>query len=848
MLTRSPDIALAFLNLILPERGFYIASIKNPRGKGFLPNRFAATPEALWAILEEADRDGYESYHACASFKEERNDPRGTPAGQKRFGRTKHNVLGVKSFWLDIDVGPEKGYSDQGAATDALRTFCAKLHLPPPIIVSSGSGLHVYWPLQQMLDRATWERYARGLKTLCVRDGLHVDPTRTADTSSVLRTPGTHNRKHGLEREVELDPKFLDMFPDAQGYALEQFKVFAEHTEAPRGAPKGQHDEDADRARFDPHGLLEAEKLKDHSYLAAPNRRQIGAAALSGFAELDDDYPPSSGELVAEKCEQVRALRDSEGKVEEPLWYAALGVLAFCADGDELAHKWSSGDVDRYTEQETQERLDRARALSGATTCQHFHDKIDATVCERCPHWGIINSPIALGRLEDQPTPSGQVSLQWDYTQAGDLRLKSYVNTRLLLMQLNIRCRHDVFHDRKIIEGGGDAVEKQGPQLSDAMIRALRDEIIKQFRYDPGIEIIREAAERACEENRYDPIVDYLAALRWDRQPRLDRWLITYCGAEDTPLNRAFGRTTLIAAVRRTRQPGCKFDHMLILEGPQRAGKSSVCYILAGGADNFSDLPILHENSQKQQEQLAGRWFYEIAELVDMKRMDIEALKGFLSRTNDRGRNAYGRFVKDQLRRGIFIGTTNDAEYLRDPSGGSRFWPVKIGSIDLDALAPNRDQIFAEAAHYEAQGESLIIPQELWSVAAVAQEARLMKDPWEDRLVNVRGEIINEGEGWIERISTTDLFTYPYLDLPVIHQTDFNAKRAAIAMRKNGWQGPKVMRFKNTKPTLDDPDGKKTIPRRGFWRPASEPPKAQAPPLADANERLKDVFKLPTLK
>src|SRR6516165_11374079 len=102
MLTRSLDIPLAFLNLILPEQGFLIAATKNLTGKGFLPNRFAATPETLWTILEEADRDGYEVYHACASFKEDQNDPRGTPPGEKRFGRTKQNVLGVKSFWLDI--------------------------------------------------------------------------------------------------------------------------------------------------------------------------------------------------------------------------------------------------------------------------------------------------------------------------------------------------------------------------------------------------------------------------------------------------------------------------------------------------------------------------------------------------------------------------------------------------------------------------------------------------------------------------------------------------------------------------------------------------------------------------
>jgi hypothetical protein len=225
MLARNDDISVRFLKLILPERGPYIAAIRNPRNRGFKPNEFAYTIEDLWTVIENADRDGCETYHACAAFKEARNDASGTPDGQKRFGRTKHNASGAKSFWLDIDVGTGKQYVTQQKALDALAVFCRTLNLPRPIVVSSGAGLHVYWPLIHTLDPDTWKRYAEGLKRLCAEHGLFADPVRTADISSVLRTVGTSNRKHGVARKVECDPKFLEIRP----YAIECLSIFLEH-------------------------------------------------------------------------------------------------------------------------------------------------------------------------------------------------------------------------------------------------------------------------------------------------------------------------------------------------------------------------------------------------------------------------------------------------------------------------------------------------------------------------------------------------------------------------------------------------------------------------------------------
>jgi putative DNA primase/helicase len=840
---RAPlDDAVRLFELILPSQGFYVAAIKRKTGRGF-QHIFCETPEELWEELEENDRDGFEVYFACSSFKVPQNNPGNTPPRERRYGRTHHNVCAVKAFWLDIDVGKDKPYKTRDEALAALAAFVEKLNLPRPIVVGSGgdkSGLHCYWPLSQDIDRALWQHYAYGLKYLCDCVGhiLHADRMRTADPSSVLRPPGAHNRKHGPEVLVEVNARDLEIEP----YTLAQFDVFSKNSWGQD--PRQPNNSVAKPARAPRQRQRQAKQRANGNGQEQP-RRLTDARIYSG------EPPPSYVAEILKHCGQMQRLHDEKGQTEEPHWHACLGVCAYCKDGDDFAHKLSEGDS-RYTWEETQEKLERWRgSVDGATTCKHFHDEVDPAICEKCEYWGKKNSPYALGitpRVEEEEDSETywdyitrlpgkvQSSLRFEYTQKGTaFKSPSYINAEAMITVLGIKGSHDVFHDTKTIIAPDGIPTKLGPKLSDAICRAVRRFSARVFRADFGAANIQQALEATCEANQFDPICDYLTGLHWDGVPRLDRWLITYCGAEDTPLNRAFGRKTLIAAVRRARQPGCKFDHMLILEGKQRAGKSSLWKILAGGDDNFSDLSILHENSQKQQEQLAGRWIYEIAELKDIYRTDVETLKSFLSRTNDRGRAAYGRYVKEQPRRGIIVGTTNSAEYLRDATGGSRFWPVAVSdTIDLEAIERDRDQLWAEAAHYEAKGESLIIPQELWGVAAVAQDARMLRDPWEDILSVVEGEIVQgDGESWEERISTFNLLG-GYLNISRRDMSDRDTKRIAPIMRDRlGWRGPKVMRFKvKTAPaddpdrnTADDPECKKTRSLSGYWRPAEKPQK-----------------------
>ena len=362
------EIACKFLRSVLPELGYYVALIIISEDRK--ENRFTTTIAELWRIMKEADEAGHTAYHACATFKEARYDRKGTPGPERRFGRTKHNAAWAKALWADIDVGPKKPYADWREARKAVHEFCRKAGLPLPLFVLSGLGLHIYWPLQHSIDRVTWERYARGLKASFDKHGLHVDRTSTANIAAVLRTPGTRHRKSGV-REV-LCGSIVGPFP------IEVFKFLLESVSSPK-LPRSNHGPK----------LLTGE-LPAH--LALRPRRNLAQIALTAMASR---FEPAIGSIIAERCTQLREFREKHGRIPEPVWYAGLGVLAHCVDGDQLGHEWSSGDP-RYTARETQDRLDRVRQF-GPTTCKRFRD-LNPAGCRRCPWSQKISSPVVLGR------------------------------------------------------------------------------------------------------------------------------------------------------------------------------------------------------------------------------------------------------------------------------------------------------------------------------------------------------------------------------------------------------------------------------------------------------------------
>src|SRR5262245_44099697 len=201
-------------------------------------------------------------------------------------------------------------------------------------------------------------------------------------------------------------------------------------------------------------------------------------------------------------------------------------------------------------------------------------------------------------------------------------------NIRIALLKLGVTVRHDRFADRVLLDG----LEEFGPTLDDAAMTRLRLKMEQRFKFKPSKEMFYDIVGDAARLNGFHPVCDYLDGLKWDGVKRLDNWLTTYGDAESTKYTQAVGALMLIAAVRRVRQPGCKFDEMLVLESDQGTNRSTALSILAIREEWFHDDLPLNLKGKEVIEALRGRWIIEAAELSGMRKADIEHLKAFLSR------------------------------------------------------------------------------------------------------------------------------------------------------------------------------------------------------------------------
>jgi predicted P-loop ATPase len=246
-------------------------------------------------------------------------------------------------------------------------------------------------------------------------------------------------------------------------------------------------------------------------------------------------------------------------------------------------------------------------------------------------------------------------------------------------------------------------------------------------------EIAGQAAQTVAREHSYHPIRDYLDAVEWDGMERIDDWLTLYLGADASDYARAVGACWLIGGVARIYKPGCKLDTCLILEGPQGSGKSTAVRTLAG--EEFFGDDIAELGSKDSVLQTRGVWIIELAELDSMARGEVSRVKAFMSRQVDRVRPPYGRRVIEVPRECIFAGTVNHDTYLKDETGGRRFWPVKVGTVRLAELGRDRDQLWAEARARFRHGEKWWLDSRaLIDAAAEEAQERYDSDPWEEEI------------------------------------------------------------------------------------------------------------------
>jgi putative DNA primase/helicase len=299
----------------------------------------------------------------------------------------------------------------------------------------------------------------------------------------------------------------------------------------------------------------------------------------------------------------------------------------------------------------------------------------------------------------------------------------------------------------KPLPGMRAKVKPEGIEWSDLAEVKIKAYLERVYKVTYKTNLIHEGCyDLIADKNRFHPITEYLDSLIWDGEPRAESLFVRYFGAEDSPYIRAVSIKFLCATVARVYVPGIKYDSAIVLESKEGLGKSTLAKVLARGY--FTDDLHLGLDSQKLVEKTRGVWIGELAEMVH-NNSEVEAVKAFLSRSEERVRLSYRRNGGVFPRQFTLMGTTNESTYLRSVTGNRRIHPIKGDGreIDMDAIRRNLDQIWAEAVHrWKVGGEKLYLDSaELVAAATIEQNQRVETDDW--------GPMI---EGWLDGKSADD--------------------------------------------------------------------------------------------
>jgi Virulence-associated protein E len=350
-----------------------------------------------------------------------------------------------------------------------------------------------------------------------------------------------------------------------------------------------------------------------------------------------------------------------------------------------------------------------------------------------------------------------------------------------------------------------------------------------------GRDTMHQAVAARARENSFHPIRDYLNAVTptWDRKERAPTWLSYYLGAVDSLYVRRIGKMFLISMVARIFEPGCQADYMPILEGPQGLLKSKACRVLGGKwfSDNLPDIT----SGKDVKQHLRGKWLIEVSELHAISKAEASQLKQFISRREECYRPSYGRLEVIEPRQCCFIGTTNMQTYLRDETGGRRFWPLETTNIKIEELERDRDQLFAEAVYcYRKGGED----NRWWpdkdferEYIAPRQAARYESDAWEElveeylepketltaenanvTLINIAVDVLG-----YEREPPNGVIPLPRRT-PINQFGTANQRRVAAIMTKLGWRRAQKLNDKGEWVENRGPNGER------LWEKKSDAP------------------------
>ena len=372
--------------------------------------------------------------------------------------------------------------------------------------------------------------------------------------------------------------------------------------------------------------------------------------------------------------------------------------------------------------------------------------------------------------------------------------IKGYANTLAAFRILHIKFIYDMFRQKEFTNG--HKIKMLNGELSDRAVTMLRDQVRSECGFYPDKETVREAITAECTRNQINPVTDYFDRVTWDGIPRLSKLLHRYLGADDTPLNAAIGTKLLCAIVRRSRQPGCKFDQQVVLQGEQGVRKSTFCEDLAVFPDLYTDAGNHAATIKEQMEVSIGKQIIEYPEHAGLNQRTREHNKASLSRKNDRARMAYGHYAVDAPRAWVSIATTNPGGYLNDPTGERRYWHVAVVKYDREAFLADKDQLFAEAVAREPKEKLWLDTPELIrahdAIVATAKEPNALVD----ELGDLGGEVWETGRdktdgGWVihreERVSNKGVREkLGIFGIDAVRLTNIG-RRISDAMMTQGW-------------------------------------------------------------
>jgi hypothetical protein len=337
---------LNFLQRVLPSTGFYVTTVINPDGRR---QGFFATVEELAKAIVALDQRGNNTYFAISAFIE-------------KGSRKQENVRATKVIALDVDCGDNKPFPTWKEGLQALGKFVQQMGLPKPMVVHSGNGLHVYWVLAEELEPPRWKPLAEAMKAAAKDKGFEIDPAVPADSARVLRPVGTTNPKSGTKVKLLIDAPPI---PVEQMVASLSAYISTQPVERP-------------------------------------------SSGLAQALRVQHDFPPANPVVVATKCQQIDWGVKNQSEVEEPFWYALLGVAAYCQDPEATAIAWSE-QYPRHNANETLRKLAQwKQATTGPTTCRKF-EELRPGGCRGCKFKDKVGTPARLGVQYLEVAPASSV-------------------------------------------------------------------------------------------------------------------------------------------------------------------------------------------------------------------------------------------------------------------------------------------------------------------------------------------------------------------------------------------------------------------------------------------------------